>query len=96
MEEQKGRDGAATWQGTRTAQDRSCSFGRKCVCYNSHFWGKKNISFWSAQSLQAEYGFPLMHADFLIYDDCGSVVFLTCHDTTFLFILVYDRSQEFP
>lgn len=66
------------------------------VCYNSHFWGKKDIRFWSAQSLQAEYGFTLMHADFLIYDDCGSVVFLTCHDTTFLFILVYDRSQEFP
>lgn len=42
--------------------------------------GGGNISFWSAQSFQAEYGFPLMHADFLIYDDYSSVVFLTSHD----------------
>jgi len=42
--------------------------------------GKNNISFWSAQCLQAQYGFPLMHAGFLMYGDYGSVVFLTSHD----------------
>lgn len=73
-------DGGMKGQRCNKTGHKSCSLGRKCVCRNPHFWGKKNISFWSAQCLQAECGFPLMCADLLIYDNYGSVVFLTSHD----------------